>query len=414
MKYLWRNKMALLLVILMLVFFQPTVSLPEQSKTENIVVAVGVDKMDEEYEVSIQYILPYKSSGENELKLGSIKAENVAEGMHKMNLLFGKNSGFAHCKMLILNDKVCEEDITSVIDFFSRIKTNSNNILLINTPTSAKDVLSTASDLNSDLYIAMNCKCLYGHRHYQNLKSLGDYYDSFFGPTKCITITIIDTEKQSAEDSSSGGGSSSGGSSGGDSSNPSSSSSTSPPEEEKKMKNEGKLAVIKNGRKILELSEEQSVDLNWFNPKVRDQFFTIKDFSDEYISNANLTFDIFEKKVKVKTHFEGNIPHYTLKLDLSVRANQLSSENISEIYYEVMTIQFSEKLKESLKQYVSNSLSAAEALFKQKEYDVIDCYSNFHKFQNKKFKTYLNSLDEDEYFLKNVVFHYEIEISQNL
>ncbi len=413
MKYLWRNKIAFIVVLLLVFFAQPAISLPEQSKTENVVTAIGIDKLEDEFEISLQYILPYKSGAENELKLSSIKGKNLSEALELMALHFGKNSGFAHCKMIILNDLACSENITSIFDFFIKIKTNTNEMFIINTNKSAKDLLSSANSLNSDLYIVMNCNCYTAYqRHYQELEKIGDYYDSYFGETKCLVLTVMNVEEEEPSSSSSSEGSSTGASSN-DSSGSSSSGSSSSSSSQKKLKNDGILAILKNGKKILELTEEESVNLSLFNKAILDHFFTVEHFSDDLYTDAQITFDIYNKGLKIKTSFVDGVPHYTLDLKLNVRLNQITSDVIKSDYYDLSKINISDKLKKALSDNVRERLVSAEANFKANKYDVVDCFSHFYKFQNKEFKQYLNSLVEGEYFLDKVVFDYNILVSQH-
>jgi len=416
MKYLWRNKIALIIVILLVVFIQPAISLPEQSKTENIVTAIGVDKIEDEFEISLQYILPYKSGAENELKVSSVKAKNLSEAIEKVSIQFGKNSGFAHCKILILNDLACAENITSILDFFFKNKTNTNNMIILNTNDSAKDVLATSTSLNSELYVVVNCSCYTAvQRHYQDLRNIGDYYDSYFSKTKCITLNVVKVEEETESSGSSGEGSSTGASSsdtsGSASSGTTGSSSSSP---QKKLKNEGIIAIIKDGKKLLELTVDESNNLNYFNNVVKDHYFTIENFSDEIFNDVDVTFDVYGKKAKIATSFVDGIPHYTLNLQLNLRMSQVSSDEISMDYYEISHNSISDSLKEEVKNYVKGKLLLAEANFKANKYDVVKCFDSFYKFHNKKFKEFLSSLGEDEYFLEKVVFDYNIEVLHHL
>lgn len=414
MKYLWRNKIAFIIILILVLFILPAISLPEQSKTENVVTAIGVDKVEDEFEISLQYILPYKSGAENELKLSSIKGKNLSEALELMALHFGKHSGFAHCKLIILNDLACSENITSIFDFFVKIKTNTNEMFIINTNKSAKDLLSSANSLNSDLYIVMNSNFYTAyHRHYQKIEKIGNYYDSYFGDTKCFVLTVMNVEEEEPSTGSSSQGSSTGASSNDTSSSSGSFSGSSATSSQKKLKNEGIIAIIKNGKKLLELTEQDSMNLSLFNKDIKDHFFTVEHFSDDLYTDAQITFDIFDKKVKIKTSFEGGVPHYTLDLKLNVRLSQITSDSTTSEYYDISKIKISEKLKSALSDQVRARLLSAEANFKANKYDVVECFSHLYKFQNKEFKQYLYSLNEGEYFLDNVVFDYNIVVSQH-
>jgi len=222
----------------------------------------------------------------------------------------------------------------------------------------------------------------------------------------------MNVEEEEPSSSSSSEGSSTGASSS-DSSGSSSSGSSSSSSSQKKLKNDGILAILKDGKKILELTEEESVNLSLFNKAILDHFFTVEHFSDDLYTDAQITFDIYNKTLKIKTSFVDGVPHYTLDLKLNVRLNQITSDVIKSDYYDLSKINISDKLKKALSDNVRERLVSAEANFKANKYDVVDCYSHFYKFQNKEFKQYLNSLVEGEYFLDKVVFDYNILVSQH-
>lgn len=409
MKYLWRNKIILLLIILIIVFMKPAIGLPEQSKTENIVTAIGIDKLADEFEVSLQYILPYKSGSENELKLITMKGKNLSETIESVSIQLGKESGFAHCKFILLSNSACEENITSIIDYFMRIKSNANNITLITTPEPVKDVLGTSSNLDSELYTVIDSNNnIAFHRHHLNFNDIGDYYASYLGHTKCISLNIMETEEDTeSPDSSTGGG----GGASSSSDTASGGSSTQPPK--KKIKNEGKVAILKDGKRLVSLTSDESEKLSYFDPQIKDHYLTLEHFSDEVYDDVDISFNIYEKGTKVTTSFVQGVPHYTLNLNLHVRANQIISDDMTK-YYDFSKNHASEKLKNTIEDQLKTKLLSAEAHFKANKYDVVNCYENLYKFQNGKFKEFLQTLGADEYFIEKVVFDYKLNISQHL
>ena len=437
MKYLWHNKILLVILILFVVMFPVTISLPQQSRSENIVTAIGIDKSGEEYEVSLQYLIPYAGSSQDALKCASMKGRTVGEAIEKFNLDFGKVSGFAHCRVVVFNDEASDGNLTEILDYLQRIKTNTNNIYLVNTKDSAKDLLASVQDLNSEFYVILSRDSVAGqHNHYQSLKSFGEYYDSILGPVKCIAINNIDLENNqgtgtsgSSNGAEGGGGNSSGessssstdssqsGSSGGSGSSSGESqsggdSSGGDASKSSKIKNDGKLAILKDSKRILTLSPEESDNLNWFNEAVKDMTLQITNFTDEIYNNVDITFDISKRHSKIETYFKDGKPIYKLKLSVNATIIEVIEEEITKVEFVPVNNLFSNKLKVFIAEKIKEKLKKAEENFKAYKYDVVDCYETFHKFNTKEFKNYLDSLGQDEYFLDNVIFEYEINIMQ--
>lgn len=436
MKYLWKNKILIALLLLLTILFPSTISTPQQSRTENIVTAVGIDKNGEEYEVSIQYVIPYADSGEGTFKMSSAKGKTVGEAVETLSVQTGRLSGFAHCRALLFNQEASEDDMTSILDYFIRIKPNTNNIVLLHTKKSSKDTLSAVKNFNGEFYTILNANGLSNdQRRYQEFKNIGDYYNSYFSPSKCIEIGVIDvmdsSSEQSSQSSGSSGGSSGSGSSGGSSgsgqSPNASSSNTSSSNDmssgssggesgggEKKVFNSDEKLILKNAKKVALLDKEQSSNLSFFNPNIKDMSYSLEHFSDELCKDVSIIFDIHDKNCKVVPSFENGVPHYTLDLTLNMRTTEISGGNVGEEMYYILNKKFSETLKQTLKESVTNNLRQAEQHFKQYKYDVIKCYETFYKFKNKEFKQYLSSLPEGKYYMEDVVFDYKITIIQQL
>lgn len=408
-KDIWRNKFLLIIIFLFVWLVPTTISVPEQSRTETIVIAVGVDKNEEDYEISLQYIIPHSSTSSESLDIITEKDKSVDGAIQKINKELGKVSGFAHCRVVVFNDKAAEDNITNILDDIIRKKTNTNNIVLISTPDSAKDVLVTSNNLDSNLYTFLNNSAFSNElKGYESLKSIGDYYDSYFGLDKCLCVNIIETEDK--EKSSGGDGSGGGSETSTQNSSSSGESGSSSKGESKKLKNEGKLLIVKNAKKLVSLSSEESANLNWFNNEIKKLDFEIKNFSDENLTNANVTFHVFEKEVKNKPCFKNGVPVFNVSVKVHLRPVQILSNNISQENYKINHNFLTKAMENEIKKHIFNGLKKAEENFKQNKYDVINCEEKFYKFCNKQYKDYLKNNLQDRYFLEDVVFNYKVEV----
>lgn len=418
MRYLWKNKILIVILLLLIIMFPSTISIPQQSRTENIVTAVGIDKTGDEYEVSIQYVIPYAGDGENTFKMSSAKGKSVAEAIETLSVETGRLSGFAHCRALVFNKEASEENLTELLDYFIRIKTNTNNIVLLCAKESSKDTLSAVKNFNGEFYTILNANGFSNdQRRYQDFKSIGDYYNSFFSPSKSIAISVIDLKEDDSKSSSSGG--SSGGSSGNSLSSNDLSSGGGGSESgggggEKKVSNAGEQVVIKDSKFVALLDKEQATHLAFFNPSIRDMNYRLDHFSDEKCNDVSIYFDIHDKSSKALVSFVDGKPHYTLDLTLNMRATEIVGQSVGENLYFLLNKKFTDTLKQRLTNGITANLRQAEEHFKQNKYDVVKCYETFYKFKNKEFKTYLNSLSQDKYFLEDITFDYKITINQQL
>lgn len=412
LKYLWKNKFLILILILIVTMCPITISLPEQSRTESIVTGVGVDKKEDEYEVSIQYVVPQSSGGQENLKVSKQKGKSVGEVFEKLNLELGKTLGFAHCRFIAFNEDAGKDNLTKILDYLLRQKTNTNNIVLILTEGSAGDLLSTAKGIDSDLYTFLsNSSSSNQFKEYNDLTTVGDFYRSYFGDSNCLAVYIVDTES-----SSSGGkaGSTSGesGASGSGSSGGGSSSDSSSGESEKQINNQERIAIVKEGKVYINLDAEQSNDIVWFNGNIKRLIFKIENIQDERLGKMDTMVNIFKRMVTKKVYFDdkGN-PNMDLDIKSYIRTSQIIADTLEQEDYEISQNHFESDLLDEIKKEALKKVKRAEEHFKANNYDVIDCYELFHKYQSKKLKEYLKTHSRDE-FIKQVIFHYNFSFIQ--
>jgi len=242
---------------------------------------------------------------------------------------------------------------------------------------------------------------------FHDLKTVGDYYGSYFSPVKCIFINSVSIKDNSSSSSGNESGSSE------STSGSQSSSSNSNSQEPKELENKGKLLIIKNAKKLLTLNEEESDNLNLFNPKVKRDNFTVKNYSEGHLKNADILFNVLNKLYSTQAYFKDGKPYYKINLKLYVRTGEVISQNLTQKDYAVLQEDFSPKLISKMQEEVLRNLKSAENNFKENNYDVIDCYAWFLKTRNKELKAYLKTLKNPEEFIKNVNFEYNIQFVQS-
>ncbi len=389
--------------------FPTTISLPQQSRSENIVTAVGIDKVGEEYEITLQYLIPDASSGQNSLKISTLKGQSVADAMEKINLNFGKVSGFAHCRVLVFNSEAGNKDFFNELDYFQKNKVNTNNILLVHTKKSAKELLSSVENLNSDFYVILSRYSVEDkHNQYQALKTIGDYYNEMLGDNKTIAINSIDVESGESEETGKTPSESSKSASEGSQSGGGESSSN----KKGKIKNDGELCILKNDKIVATLNSLDAQHLNWFSKKVKDMTLKIENFSNETYQNADIIFDIFKKKTKIKVSFLNGQPIYKLCLDVNASIVECKMDKINKTEYKINNRNFTDKLKGAIKDQILKELVSAEQKFVSEKYDVVHCHEYFYKFCNKDYKDFISKLSSKDDFLSRVKFEYQININQ--
>lgn len=414
MKILKRYNYLIILCIFSIIFFPKAVGLEAQGDSEAIVMAVGVDKVEQDFEVTIQVLLPSPGNQyKQEINTISAKADNVAEAINQLALRIGKRIGIAHCKVFVVSDSTKDENLVSIIDYMLRSKINTNNIVLINTPESSKEFLKTSKDLENSLYFAVNNNA-YNKTYIDSVFiSLDKFVGEYLSPASC---SIVDTiSLGDAKDLGVFGFSSS--SSGGSTSSTSSSSSGSGDsgggeQSQKVINNKGEGCIYKKGKKILDLSPDQTKKLNMLIPENKRGYLYIENVNDDLYKNSTVVLEMDLKKVNKKLSFNDGVPKITFKLRLFVKIKELEQNEIGEKQLESDNTYLTKALKEKTQEKIKEDSREIFNLIKSNNLDTLKVYSSFYKFKNKEFKKYLKTLENKEEYLQGIDFDVEVEVSE--
>nr|WP_192599684.1 Ger(x)C family spore germination protein [Sporosarcina limicola] len=119
-----------------------------------IVVAIGIDKVGEEYEVTVQVVDPSEvsasksSGGRTPVVMYHAKGESMFEAIRKMTTVTPRKLYFAHIRMMILGEELAVQGIGQTLDFFTRDQElRADFYVAVADQSSAKEVLSILTPL---------------------------------------------------------------------------------------------------------------------------------------------------------------------------------------------------------------------------------------------------------------------------
>ncbi|WP_268921761.1 Ger(x)C family spore germination protein [Metabacillus schmidteae] len=87
------------------------------------VVSIGVDKgRNDMYDISLKLAVPSSDikTGSNESEILTESAQTISEAVRIIKAKVDKELDFGHAKMIIFGDELVKEDITNIVDWFSR------------------------------------------------------------------------------------------------------------------------------------------------------------------------------------------------------------------------------------------------------------------------------------------------------
>lgn len=393
-----KNKYFIFFLILALILLPGLISKNAQGDSEVIITALAIDKKETEYDVSMQIFTPMPSQTFAPV-ISTINAvgTNLADSFTKVEIRLGKRIAFAHCRILVISDSLDNENIISVLDYINRSKINTNSIVVINTPDSAKDFLASSSDYNNGLYFASSDQSSFRHFSYLTYLNLGQFISNYYAPYSCSLINRIGltSPKEIGQASPSG---QTGTSSGTSQTSGDSSGST---EEQKVLNNTGEGAVYKNGRKALNIAATDMKKFVWFQEALQKNIF-LNNYTDEIYNNANIVANISQSYLSQSVWFENDVPHYKLTLNIFGNVSEIYEAGMNKVIQSSETTLMTPSLNKALTEQVSQEYFSAIKILQDNNIDFLKFYNLFYKFENKKFNELLKNIPEDSYMSKIV------------
>ena len=403
MKFLKRNIYSIIIIILCVVFVPNAISLQSQGHTQAIVTAIGIDKNENTFEVSLQTIVPTPAEQfEQKISVVSGEGQSVSEAFNNIALRLGKNIGIAQCRIIVVSRNV-DDDLASVFDSITKTKINTHNLSIIVTDAKAKEFINASENLDNNLYFALSDES-YNNKHIDAVYlSLGDFYDDYLSKDQCSLITRINLssskdigsiESQNTQDSS--GGEKEQGSN-----------------QEDAVFNNGQSTVIKNGKFYFDLTPEQTRAFNWMRKESNKGYIYVSNVTDELYENADVGLEIEDKHLQKKVSFVNGRPTITFKLKLYVRIDEIVSDKLNKKIFKSERNFLTDKLKMLTIKQIKEEMAKAIEISKKENVDVLNIKSQFTKYCNKDFIIYLNAYNGAN-DLNGINYIFDVDIKERI
>ena len=333
MKFLRTYFLPIMIAFAMLLFFTHDFGLIDIEHTA-IIVAMGVDKTDEEYEVSTKIAIPQATTQNvsNNDSLISAKGKTIAEALDKIAVNTGWYPLFAFCNLIILGESTLNGNIMDTVNFFIRTDRVPDSTTVCACEGTAKELLSTNTPLDSVSSFAMQKILQQDYARMDrianvNLKQFVEKSLSKSETTYFPYVSTVKSGEKSESGSSGGSGGSSGGSGGGGGQGENGQGGN-----ESSVYDATNTVVFSKGRKVFFLSPEETLMLNLKSKNSIDTFIKL----DEVNYEGKITpvlIEIEDSKKDFYFEFDGKRPVYNIKMILYCRiVSANASAPVSELY----------------------------------------------------------------------------------
>lgn len=412
-KKLTKSKTWIVFLLLAVLFFPKAFYLEAESDTRAIVTAVGIDKQEDEYEVSGLMVVPSNTSdpGSN-LYLVSTKGKTVGEAFNQLSYNIGKRVGLAHCDFIVVDDKVLEEDITKTIDFFVRQYNITKRAYLVNCKDGAKKMLQTA--LNEKALSTVLLSNLVQKENHSTMgvgSNIDDMYKKYFGESGVTYLNVFEIEKP--ENDQSGGGetqSSGGGESQQSDEQSSGGGSQSGDKSEEKIKGTDTLLILKKGVKTCQIEDDETIFFEIYNHSLRSTYMLLEDVKDEDKNGANVGVDIVKIKCKNHYYFENEKPVVKCDISMVVALYEVCEDSTSIEQVDNAKTHIGSNIKDMIREKLNTGAESILIKSKNNNADILEIGTLFAKRKNNEWKKYLNSLEGSANYLDDCKIVLDIKI----
>ena len=438
----------IIVLVIILLFFTPfALFSPGESRRRAIVIAIGLDKLEEEYEISFLTFIPKPNQEfEQSNSVVSGKGSSVSEAILDAQLTLGKDIGLSHAKTTVVNEKMLEEDVSSSLDYLSRVISLPENTVFVCTNTSAKQLLMATDSLEKNLGLKLDQLISYNANDvYITDTSLEAFYKGYYSPHKSSIIGFIEHVKEepsgggqsqgssgsqeaqsggqgeqagSSNASSSGGGSavassSGGGSSGGDeASQNEGEKQRGSLEGQSQILNKADAILLREGKKVAKLDVDNLNSINLLSEKHSLDSITVENVKCECGKIVDMTFLLKNKQVAIQTDFQNGVPLFIANVSIGVQLTEIDTKG-QEIKQNAQSTKISDEIASKLEMKIRSEFAQMLKILRDCKADVMNVYANFFKNDRKKFENFLSSLDDREDYLNHITFMLNMKIRQD-
>jgi len=333
-----------------------------------IVVAIGVEKVDDEFEISVQVVEPSEvsatqpSTNRTPVTTYHAKGSSIFEAVRSLTILTPRKLYLAHVQMMIIGEELSQQGVSDALDFFARDHAIRNDFyIVVSSETTPKQVLETLTSLEKVPANKMHNSIEVSEREWAStsavqLDELIKNLSNKGNNTVLSTITIqgkteLGTNQSNVENV----------------------------DTPAKLQYSG-LAVFKQDKLIGLLTEEESKGYNYLKDKVKSTIETIS-----CPDGRKLSTEVIDAKTKVKGKIKNGIP----SIDVSVRVNQ----NVAEVdcnidLTKIETINLLDK--ETSKLIKENIMNTLDTLQKEFKADVLGYSEALHRADYKEWNKIKN------------------------
>lgn len=422
-KHIW-----LLILVLAILLIPQSLNIQSELNMRIVITAMGIDYVDDQYEVTAQVIMPTSSSegggGSASLDFISAKGQSVSDAVNKVSFQIGKTLGLGHINTLIFGENVVKnEKLIPSIDYFIRVGQIPTSSMVLIVKGEVKKEMEKTKSLDLSTAAGLRKAFLYKEQSMNGMMvQLEKFANAYYQIGSCNMISGLEFEEsdggQGGGGSESGGGSSGGGSesSGGGSSGGGSSGQSSSGEQKKQnLKFDNPVYLFKSGKLTHTFeSEEELAGLNYLNHSSKSGIVVVKGITDQTYDNATVSVFLRDKGVKMKYKFEDGKPVCEVNIKTNrnevIEINNSKGERIDLLYEQEQYL--TQALVKAVKEEISTKIKKVFEVSKSANSDMLHVGNGLYSYLPKQWKKLYQEYGDN--YLSQVEIKVNVEIGKQL
>ncbi|MBE5757870.1 MAG: hypothetical protein E7345_02950 [Clostridiales bacterium] len=400
-KKIMRNKIFYVFLIIIVIMFPSTLYNESDKDRTLVVTSIGIDKEDNDYKLTVLAVIPKGSEDISaNLEIFTSKGETIAEALDQASANTGKEVGLAHCDSIVLSQDILNDNISIILDYFIRTSNLATNASLIISENSAEELIKATKSSNN--YLDLSLKSIVMHDEKSSMlnnTTIESFYKTYFSKSGTFCLPLLTTEQPEKQSSEQSGGQESGQAGSSSGSNESGSGESGGG----KIKNNQKVVLLKQGKKVRELNEDEKFIYNLISPTSENIKIKIENINDNYVTNSTEVYQQIKKFVLPIYKFRDGKPIVTYHIWLSLMIDEISSDsNYSFASIDGLQSFLSDIAKEKINMQVNEKLESTLKTMKENNEDILGFYDKFNAFTHNKWEKYLTEIDNPDNYLENL------------
>ena len=310
----------LALAFLFIFFFSSDFGLIDVEKT-SIITAFAIDKDGEKYSVSAQIAVPEATdtNSENQKALLFGTGSTIGAAIKDLGDVSGWYPKLSFCNLIIIGEEFSSENVITILDYFAKTLRIQDSALVAFAEGKASELLEVASPLDNISSFAIQKVLLKTHGFDTDIANtnIKNFCSGYYSQDGSSFMPIIKKTLSSGNQSSGQGGNASSSGNGGNGENGGQSN-----EKQGETKTDGKYlfnakttAIFKDGIKVGELKEEQTLVFNAITKNITGTTLPVDDV--EYDGGkCNYLLNVLATDKKIELLVDNNGPTLNVSLNL--------------------------------------------------------------------------------------------------